>query len=74
MKPTKSKRFKKLFPKDCSVIGMIHLLPMPGTPLYKGSVAQIIDTALQEAQIYKDAGIDAIMIENIHDIPYLNRN
>ena len=24
--------------------------------------------------IYKNSGVDAIMIENMHDVPYLNNN
>jgi len=56
------------------VIGMIHVSALPGTPNYKGSVKQIIKQAKREALIYKENGIDAITIENMHDIPYLNRN
>ncbi len=54
-----------------TVIGMIHTLASPGTPKYGGSVDQIIETALKEASIYKKAGIDALGLENMHDIPYL---
>lgn len=53
------------------IIGMIHLLPMPGTPAYQGSIDQIIATALAEAEIYQKAGIDVLMLENMHDLPYL---
>lgn len=63
---------KKLFNK--SVIGMIHIHPLPGTPNYSGNLKSVIDTAIEEAEIYQDSGIDAIMIENMHDVPYLKRN
>ncbi len=56
------------------VIGMIHVSALPGTPKYKGSVKQIIEQAKSEALIYKENGIDAIAIENMHDVPYLKRN
>ncbi len=46
----------------------------PGTPKYKGQVENIINSAVKEAMIYKNSGIDAIAIENMHDIPYLKRN
>ena len=65
-------KFKKLFKTDKAIIGMIHLLPLPGTPLYRGSMEEIIEKALLEADIYKSAGIDGIAIENMHDVPYLN--
>ncbi len=50
---------------------MIHLKALPGTPKYCLDSASIIEEALKEASIYKKAGIDAIMIENMHDVPYL---
>jgi membrane complex biogenesis BtpA family protein len=55
------------------VIGMIHVSALPGTPNYEGSIKQIIDLAKREALIYKENGIDAIAIENMHDVPYLKR-
>ena len=54
------------------VIGMIHVDALPGTPKYNGNVDQIIKNAIEEALIYKSAGIKGIMIENMHDVPYLN--
>ncbi|ESO94998.1 hypothetical protein LOTGIDRAFT_188821 [Lottia gigantea] len=53
---------------------MIHLKALPGTPLNKYSVKEIVDIACKEARIYKDAGVDAVMVENMHDIPYLHTN
>lgn len=64
-------KFKSIFKSDTPIIGMIHLKALPGTPKYKSHSAYIIDEALKEADIYKKAGIDAIMIENMHDVPYL---
>ncbi|GBD87003.1 putative sgc region protein SgcQ [bacterium BMS3Abin03] len=55
-------------------IGMIHVDALPGTPDYKGDVKNIINKARKESVIYKDAGIDAIVIENMHDVPYLKRS
>ena len=56
------------------VIGMIHLDALPGTPKYSGNVKQIIAKAIEEAETYKSAGLKAIMIENMHDVPYLNNS
>lgn len=55
------------------VIAMIHVDPLPGTPKYAGNVKSIITKAIKEAQLYKDSGVDVLMIENMHDVPYLNR-
>lgn len=65
--------FSKLFKKKNPIIGMIHTFASPGTPKFKGNVNKIINKAIEEANIYKDAGVDAIAIENMHDLPYLNR-
>ena len=53
-----------------AMIGMIHLLPMPGTPRYGGSVQAIIDHAMADAESLRNGGIDAIMVENYGDIPF----
>ncbi len=65
--------FKNTFPNKKSLIGMIHLLPLPGTPKYRGSLNEIYDQALIEAELYTKNGVDALMIENMHDVPYLNK-
>ncbi|MBI5727426.1 MAG: BtpA/SgcQ family protein [Ignavibacteriales bacterium] len=63
----------KLFDLEKPVIGMIHLDALPGTPKFKGSVNEIIVKALREASDYKKLGIPVLMIENMHDVPYVNR-
>jgi len=55
-----------------SIIGMIHVQALPGTPLNKYSINDIVSLAVKEARIYKNKGLDAVMLENMHDIPYLN--
>jgi uncharacterized protein len=53
------------------VIGMVHVQALPGTPQNCLKPGKIIQIALEEARIYADAGIKAIIIENMHDRPYL---
>ncbi len=52
---------------------MVHLGALPGTPLNKLSVSDIARVAIEEAILYQEAGLDAILLENMHDIPYLNK-
>lgn len=54
-----------------AIIGMIHLAALPGTPSNKRSVDEIAESAVAEANVLRDAGIDALAIENMHDTPYL---
>jgi len=57
-----------------TIIGMIHVQALPGTPLHKMAIGNIIEQAVEEAKVYEQNDVDAIMLENMHDIPYLNRN
>ena len=54
-----------------SIIGMIHVQALPGTPKHQFSLEEIIAMAVAEAKVYQDAGVHAIMIENMHDLPYI---
>lgn len=52
---------------------MIHLQALPGTPKNRYTVKEIRDRAVEEAELLIRNGVDGIIIENMHDIPYLNR-
>ncbi|CAL7942050.1 unnamed protein product [Xylocopa violacea] len=68
-------RFHTIFNKvKCSVIGMVHVNALPGTPLYNGNTEKIVSDAVNEAKIYKDFNIHGILVENMHDIPYVRPN
>lgn len=54
-----------------SIIGMVHVQALPGTPGNKYSISEICKIAVEEAKQYAAANLDAIMIENMHDVPYL---
>lgn len=56
----------------CALIGMIHLGALPGTPGSCKSVAQIMDDALFDAEALVNGGCDALLVENMADLPYLN--
>lgn len=51
--------------------GMIAVLPLPGSPLYNGDDQSVIDQALSDLGIYKTVGVDSILLENDHDLPYV---
>ncbi|XP_029949417.1 uncharacterized protein F13E9.13, mitochondrial-like [Salarias fasciatus] len=46
-------------------------LSSSGTPLSSLKMSQITEEACREAEIYRDAGVDGVIIENMHDIPYV---
>lgn len=57
-----------------AIVGMIHVDALPGTPKFSRTLAAIVEKAVMEAKIYASAGIDMLAIENMHDVPYLNRD
>jgi uncharacterized protein len=66
-------KFQKIFTEKKPVIGMVHLRPLPGSPLYDPKtmdMKKIISMALEEAKILQDAGVDGVQVENMWDIPY----
>ena len=50
---------------------MIAVLPLPGSPLYDGDDQRVIDQALDDLDLYRQAGVDSIILENDHDQPYI---
>jgi membrane complex biogenesis BtpA family protein len=60
-----------LFKSARPVIAMIHLAALPGTPAHRLSVGAIERKACDEARLYRAAGVHGLLIENMHDTPYL---
>ncbi len=54
------------------IIAMIHVGALPGTPRHHDSLSRIIERAVSEARLCHAAGVDALILENMHDTPYLN--
>jgi len=53
------------------LIGVVHLLPLPGSPDHRGpEVEPIYDRALDDARAYAGAGFDGLIVENHGDIPF----
>lgn len=57
------------FPRPC-LIGMIHLPALPGSPRHARPMTEILERALRDALVLRDAGFDAVMIENYGDVPF----
>ena len=53
------------------VIAMIHVGALPGTTSHRSSVAELERHAIKEANAYIEAGVHGLLIENMHDTPYL---
>src|SRR5436309_8483974 len=53
-----------------AVVGMVHVIALPGAPGYGGSMRAIVDAALRDARALRDGGCDAIAFENFGDRPF----
>jgi membrane complex biogenesis BtpA family protein len=53
------------------VVGVIHVGALPGTPASSLKVDELTELAVREAVMYRDGGVDGLMVENMHDVPYL---
>jgi membrane complex biogenesis BtpA family protein len=54
------------------LIGMVHVGALPGTPYASKSIEQLEAQAVLEARQIEDSGFDAIIVENMHDAPYVH--
>ena len=52
------------------LIGMVHLLPLPGSPDYMGSFDTVLRRAVHDAATLAEVGFGGIMIENFGDAPF----
>jgi membrane complex biogenesis BtpA family protein len=62
--------FSRLFGNNKSIIGMVHLLPLPGSPRYGGNISEVVDRACQDGEALQLGGVDAVIIENYGDLPF----
>ena len=60
-----------LFGAPRALIGMIHVGALPGAPRGGAAVEAIAAVAVEEARLYQQAGFHGLMLENMHDRPYL---
>jgi len=54
------------------IIGVVHLKPLPGAPNHT-SLDDCIESALRDARALAEGGVDAIIVENFGDKPFLKR-
>lgn len=66
--------FKSMFASTKPMIACIHLAPLPGAPLFDGAISDVYEKAIMEAEIYQQANVDGIIIENFNDKPFYPGN
>gem|GEM_PF-121289 len=56
------------------LIGAVHLLPLPGSPGYKGSLDTVLRSAVTDAEAYVEGGMHGLIVENFGDAPFFPDN
>lgn len=59
-----------IFRHNKPIIGVVHLLSLPGSPKFSGDIDAIIELAEWEAKSLNEAGVDGLIIENYNDEPF----
>ena len=52
-------------------LGVVHLLPLPGTPWSSDSIEVIIERALHDANVILSSGFSGLVLENFGDAPFV---
>lgn len=53
-----------------SLVAMVHLPPLPGSPRFRGSMEAVVEEAVDRASRLTAAGFGALMVENFGDTPF----
>ncbi|MCA8981716.1 MAG: BtpA/SgcQ family protein [Planctomycetes bacterium] len=62
---------RRIFEQRGTLIGMVHVQALPGTPYAVDSLDVVVERAVRDARCLVDAGFEALIVENMHDRPYL---
>lgn len=52
------------------IIGVIHLLPLPGSPRGVEAFEEVYERCMRDAQVLREGGVDGIIVENYGDAPF----
>jgi membrane complex biogenesis BtpA family protein len=52
------------------LVGVVHLAATPGAPRYGGNVGALLERATADARALAGGGCDALLVENLGDVPY----
>jgi len=67
----KVEQLNQVFGVEKPIIGMVHLKPLPGSPIYDGEgLDKVIDAAMADAENLVKGGVSALQVENYSDPSY----
>ena len=57
-------------PDRKTLIGVVHLGPLPGSPRWRNAFDAVLARAVADARAYEHGGADAVVVENFGDVPF----
>lgn len=69
----RARGIRHIWPDAKPLIGMVHLLPLPGSPNWAGSMDAVEERALADARALARGGMDGVLVENFMDAPFFAR-
>ncbi|MCI0372664.1 MAG: phosphorybosylanthranilate isomerase, partial [candidate division NC10 bacterium] len=63
-------RMTDLFGREKALLGMVHLLPLPGSPRWEGSLQAVLEAAREDVKALEAGGMDGCLVENHGDAPF----
>lgn len=66
----RSVNLHQIFKTANPIIGVVHLLPLPTSPRWGGSLKAVIDRAEREVTALASGGVDGVIVENFFDAPF----
>ncbi len=66
-------RFEEVFRVEKPLIAVVHLPPLPGSPIYVDDFESIIERGVKDAEAAVAGGADAVIVENFGDRPLRKR-
>ncbi|HEY8379474.1 MAG TPA: BtpA/SgcQ family protein [Nannocystis sp.] len=65
-----ARALSEIFGGSRPLVGMVHLLPLPGAPLWRGSFDEVLERAVADARALVEGGFDGVLVENYGDAPF----
>jgi hypothetical protein len=53
-----------------ALVGVVHLLPLPGSPRPSPGLSALLERAVRDAAALAEGGADAVIVENFGDAPF----
>jgi uncharacterized protein len=68
--PHTASRQRLAWARSKPVVGMVHLLPLPGAPGWTGHLDAVLRRAQDDARHLAGGGLDGLLVENFLDAPF----